>query len=308
MAHQKRLSRKEIAFLKAFVERHNEPRASLRELEALVSKEAPEKETDRGPLPQSIRTALKKRAKKFHRPLSRHYTIGNPDEYEVLYPIGTHPVEPITGGLNILHVDPDEFYLMNKAGVADATRVTSSGTQPAYKTAFASAGDAAVDGPRARMDNSVMLGFRTYFEVGRPGKTYMLRIKSKVTIGFEWIEALSFGRKSWGEIVVDSVMIGWVGLTGQARNDGPTRLLYGVSPRGHHREGDVGVYNPDALTRLTYHEIMLPLVNPPVRRKTVTVTEVLIFQADRHHRVDRCNAVVQGCCSWLPLEVRFSEF
>jgi hypothetical protein len=116
-----------------------------------------------------------------------------------------------------------------------------------------------------------------------------------------WLEALSFGRLAWGAVTVNSHVD--VLVSGVAYRDGVDRLLYGESPRGNAQEGDIGIYNPTSESASVTHELEFTATNPPNGQLQVSVFELAEFIGERHHRVDRCNAVVHGTCTWSPTDV-----
>ena len=175
----------------------------------------------------------------------------------------------------------------------------------AGKMAYSEVGYAYLVGPYAQAWNRNVFGFVSSFILPGPGKENIVTISSHLHANFifpdGWLEALSFGRYAWGEVKVNSHVDVLVG--GNAYRDGVDTLLHGASPRGNYREGEIGVYNPTSETRDVDHEVTFTVTNPPNGQLQVSVFELAEFIAERHHRVDPCNAALWGTCTWSSTDV-----
>lgn len=176
----------------------------------------------------------------------------------------------------------------------------------AYKTAYGQVGYAYLSGAEAQAWNRSVFGFSSSFSV--PAGTHHVKVSSFAALDFVWpkgyLEALSFGRKSWGEVTANVQVE--VLAPGTACSSGVQTLLQGSSPRGDWETGDIGVYQPMDETRsrtLTVDFTVQSSGNSPV---VISVFELAELIAERHHRVDRCNAVIWGTGTWEPLAVRIS--
>ena len=173
------------------------------------------------------------------------------------------------------------------------------------KMAYSEVGYADLTGSGAQAWNRNVFGFVSTFTLPGPGRQNTVTIYSHMHSNFVWpdgwLEALSFGRLAWGEVKVNSHLDVLVG--GNAYRDGVDTLLHGISPRGHYREGEIGIYHPTAETRDVDHEITFTVTNPANGQLQVSIFELAEFIAERHHRVDRCNAAVWGTCTWSLTDV-----
>lgn len=176
----------------------------------------------------------------------------------------------------------------------------------AYKTAYAQVGYSYLSGPEAQAWNRSVFGFSSSFSV--PAGRHHVKVSSFAALDFVWpkgyLEALSFGRKSWGEVTANVQVE--ILVPGTACSSGVQTLLQGCSPRGDWETGDIGVYQPMDETRSRALTVEFDVQSPGNAPVAISVFELVEFIAERHHRADRCNAVIWGTGTWEPLDVVIS--
>ena len=315
---------KELAFLKQQLELRVEPRRSMHALQEAISTKKTFQDPDRNqPLPQGIKKALLQHQKvlvsRARQPKSGNgaYTyqepkIKSPDFIvrgdsarllDMLLRGGLEVVRPQHGPYfqtSVLSVDPVNF--INP--VSEGATETQEGNylyQLNYKSALSKVGSADLDGPNAQAWNRTCFGFVSVFALPSPGKQNTVNISSHLNASFLWLEALSFGQKAWGQVTANAQMD--VLVASSAYRDGVYTFLQGESPRGNWNEGEIGVYNPIDIAQAMDLNVQLTITNPADTAYQVAVFELVEFIAERHYRVDRCDAVISGACNWDPLHV-----
>jgi hypothetical protein len=156
--------------------------------------------------------------------------------------------------------------------------------------------------------NRSMFGFYSSFPLTGTGNDIFINISSHVHVIYGWLEALSFGKASYGEVVINSFLDVIVHATPPAGTEDliytdSVQLVYGVSPRGNYGEGDIGIWDPPPGPGDASHSVQFTATFPENSDQLVEIFEVIELRALRYHRKDRCNAVAQVSCTFDPIEV-----
>jgi len=253
---------------------------------------------DATPLPRSIHAALNKyqatrRKDTFKRPLRSFSSFAEAkmDMGDVFEAMHEHLARPKPISLTIAQSD---FNLIFTEGCAEAYQIDTQ------KKAYGSVGDASLVGPTACAWNYSAFGFVSCFNLTGTGKDLSVDISTKLSVYYLWLEALSFGKKAWGEVVANSYVD--VDVEGLRFSDS-LELIRGESPRGNYEEGEIGVWNPSPFRDSKNHRIVFSVNFPKNTEHLVTLWETIELYAIRHHRTDRCNAVADLSCFFDPVEV-----
>jgi len=184
------------------------------------------------------------------------------------------------------------------AGWTDAGQIGNG------KSGYCDVGDAALDGPAVSAWNWTAFGFFCHFLLRGIGRPQTIEISTSYTMNCAWLEALSFGSQSWGEVLGMSYLD--VAVEDYASSD-PCELVHGISPRGNYHDGDIGVWNPSPYAEDHGHAVAFGTDFSRNTEHVVSIFESIGFYAIRHHRNDRCNAVANVGCAFNPVRVRISS-
>lgn len=316
---QRKALRKELVFLKEVYVRKAHARRSLHELQNQLVKDAAkstEEPEEYKPLSKAVHQAMKERQNS-RSGKARKVFAG---QYEFSYRGGFYRdrqrfwekdwvnlrilLNHCSNESTQLTLDTSQFVNLVNEGAASAQEGNFLG-QASNKTAYSEVGYAVLAGANARAWNRSVFGFVSTFTLPGPGKENAVNVSSHMHASFVWpdgwLEALSFGRLAWGEVTVNAHLDVLVGP--DAFRDGVDTLLHGVSPRGNHREGEIGIFHPLDETRDVDHAVEFTVTNPQNGQHQVAVFELAEVFTERHHRVDRCNAVAWGTYTWDPVDV-----
>ena len=318
---EKRFAR-ELAFIKEQLEHRVQARRSMHELQEKMLTEISaliEGPDEKKPIPKKIREEIKNHQRrltirKSYKSVGSGYACNYRkslfqreflDRYygweDLIHQRGLASTDQTTQQ----YIDPVKFINPVSEGATSTNEGNHFGIIE-YKTGYSRVGYAYLEGPEAQAWNRTVFGFVSTFALPGPGKENTVKIFSNINMNFIWpdgyLEALSFGKKAWGEVTANAQLD--VLVADSAYRDGVDTLLYGVSPRGNWEEGEIGVYQPWDERASASHFVEFNITNPINGTYEVSVFELAEFIAERHHRIDRCDAVIWGTCTWDPLDVQ----
>lgn len=154
--------------------------------------------------------------------------------------------------------------------------------------------------------DDVWLGYAKSFSLEQ--KRCVIYITSTVEIRPSWIEALSFGKASFGRVTTLSFLnvdcsdsLGWPISGHRAYNHQPVYPMCGVSPPGNHQEGKIGVFHPSPGTQTVTQSLSLSVDSSQVH--AIGLLHWISLRAERLGRIDRCNAVLSARATWGKIRV-----
>ncbi len=260
--------------------------------------------TEKEPLPRAVRAALGKFHAEAKKARGGIPAKGRPTAVVAAPMDITSLINAMSGSYIMPHpvtfdiAEASFWQTPSPAGWTDAGQLGNE------KSGYCDVGDAALDGPTVFAWNWTAFGFFSYFSLRGIGKPQTIEISTSYTMNYAWLEALSFGSQSWGEVIGMSYLD--VAVEDSASSDS-CELVHGISPRGNYHDGDIGVWNPCPYAEDRGHAVAFTTAFSRNTEHVVSIFETIGFYAIRHHRNDRCDAVANVGCAFNPVRVRISS-